>query len=113
MEKKIEILFKDKINDFKQLQQNIINLAPKTISSRCTILKNNFKFFILTFLASISQYSDLDFNDENAFLKKQEKLLEKENKRQELKAQDLLNNVNNNNANNETYNNNIIGKIEG
>lgn len=38
MSKRVEEIYKDKINEFRNLKQNIVSMSPKTISSRCNIL---------------------------------------------------------------------------
>jgi len=69
-EEVLNIVWKDKIDDLKKLRENIVRMSPKTISTRSI---------------PDCDYQNIDFDDEEAFKKMQDKLNEREKKYQEEK----------------------------
>lgn len=67
-EQNLQELWKDKIDDLKKLRENIIRMSPKTVSTRSI---------------PDEDYQNIDFEDEEAFKKMQEKLAKRDNKHKE------------------------------
>ncbi len=59
----LQEVWKDKIDDLKKLRENIIHMTPQTVSSRS---------------AFDDDYQNIDFDDEEAFKKMQEKLAKRD-----------------------------------
>ena len=67
----VDNLNQDKLEELKQIRQNIENLTPVTVSSHDS---------------NIEEVEDIDFNNPQAFLKHQSKLEEKEKERERKRA---------------------------
>lgn len=70
IEKNAESIYQDKLAELKGLRENILNLSPKTVSSR----------------SDIEDMPEIDFQDEESFKKAEMILWEKEKSYQEEKA---------------------------
>ncbi len=69
-EEVLNVVWKDKIDDLKKLRENIVRMSPQTISTRSI---------------PDDDYQNIDFDDEEAFKKMQDKLRDREFKHQEEK----------------------------